>query len=122
MTTPYTKSLLLFSLNALDAVLTIFWVRNNYAEEGNRLMAYFLDLGDLPFLLVKLLVGATAAFLLYHWRHLWLARTGLTVSLGIYTALMGIHFLTALSALGFHPELAINFLRSVSDKILTVVI
>ena len=37
------KSLLLFSLNWLDAQLTLIWVRLNVATEGNALMARLLE-------------------------------------------------------------------------------
>ena len=92
---------LLFALNLLDAVLTIYWVRNGFASEGNQLMAGLLDIGDLPFLAVKIAVGAVAAFVLWRWRNLRLAKYGLVLALGVYVALMGIHFFTGLSAFGF---------------------
>jgi len=91
---------LLFSLNFADAILTIFWVRNGFATEGNALMATLLAIGDLPFLMVKILVGALAAIVLWNWGHLRLAKVGLSVSLIIYVGLMGIHFVTGLSAMG----------------------
>ncbi len=94
------QAFLLFTLNFLDAVLTIYWVRNGYAEEGNQFMASLLDKGDLPFLLVKVAVGAIAAIVLWHWRNLRLAKIGLVVTLSIYVILMGVHFVTGLSALG----------------------
>ena len=53
----YRQVFLLFTLNFVDAVLTIFWVRNGYATEGNHLMSTLLDIGDMPFLMVKLAVG-----------------------------------------------------------------
>src|SRR6478672_5689302 len=46
-------TILLFGLNVLDALLTIVWVRNGVATEGNQLMAGLLDIGNGPFLLVK---------------------------------------------------------------------
>jgi hypothetical protein len=36
---PLSKSILLFTLNWLDAQLTLVWVRTNLATEGNGLMA-----------------------------------------------------------------------------------
>ena len=58
------KSLLLFALNWLDAQLTLFWVHSNIASEGNGLMNQLLTLGDAPFMLVKLAIGAFAAYML----------------------------------------------------------
>ena len=94
------QACLLFALNFLDAVLTIYWVRNGHATEGNQLMAILLDIGDVPFLLVKLSIGAIAAVVLWRWRNLRLAKIGLALTLSIYVALMGVHLVTGLSAFG----------------------
>ena len=95
------KAILLFALNFLDAVLTIYWVRNGFATEGNRLMAILLDIGDFPFLATKIAVGAATAFVLWRWGNLRLARYGLTLALVLYVGLMGVHLFTGLSAFGF---------------------
>jgi hypothetical protein len=95
------KAVLLFGLNFLDAVLTLFWVRHDLAEEGNVLMAHLLELGDGTFITVKALVGLAALLVFYRWGSLPLAQFGLTVALGIYGLLMVVHFLTGITALGF---------------------
>jgi hypothetical protein len=95
------QTFLLFALNFLDAVLTIYWVRNGFATEGNHLMATLLDIGDLPFLAVKIAIGAVTAIVLWRWRKFRLAKYGLAVALVLYIGLMGIHFVTGLSAFGF---------------------
>jgi hypothetical protein len=95
------RTLLLFILNALDALLTIYWVRNGFATEGNQLMAGLLDMGNAPFLTVKIMVGTVAAIVLSKWGNLKIAQYGLTVTLAIYLALMGVHFFTGLSAFGY---------------------
>jgi hypothetical protein len=92
---------LLFTLNLLDALLTIVWVRSGVATEGNQLMASLLDIGNGPFLGVKIAIGAAAAIVLFKWGHRPLARYGLAVTLAIYIGLMGIHLLTGLSAFGY---------------------
>lgn len=99
----FSKSLLLFLLNWLDAQLTILWVRGGVATEGNGLMAYLLDLGNAPFLCAKLAVGALVAYTLYRFSHLALARRGLRLTLGLYLALMLVHAATGASALGWQP-------------------
>ena len=107
------KSILLFSLNWLDAQLTLVWVRTNLATEGNALMARLLNLGDNPFLLAKLAIGAFAAYVLYRCSDLPLARRGMQVVLGIYVALMFVHAATGLSALGWNgPEMMIGYLSN----------
>jgi Domain of unknown function (DUF5658) len=102
---------LLFALNVLDAVLTIYWVRNGFASEGNQLMAGLLDMGVLPFLTVKIAVGATAALVLWRWGNLRLAKYGLAFALAVYISLMGVHVFTGLSAFGFISD---NFFNEFS--------
>ncbi|MBC7900019.1 MAG: hypothetical protein H7070_08185 [Saprospiraceae bacterium] len=94
-------TLLLFILNLLDALLTIVWVRSGVATEGNHLMASLLDIGDFPFLVVKLCMGAVTAFVLLRWGYMKVARYGLSVALAVYISLMGIHVFTGLAAFGY---------------------
>ena len=103
------QTLLLFALNFLDAVLTVYWVHYGFASESNQLMAGLLDVGYIPFLAVKLSVGAIAEIVL--WRYggnLRLAKFGLIFALAIYISAMGVHFLTGLSAFGFISDILLN--------------
>lgn len=93
--------ILLFALNVIDALLTIVWVRTGVATESNQLMASLLDIGDGPFLIVKIAMGAFAAFVLFRGCNRPLARYGLAVVLALYLGLMGIHLLTGLFAFGY---------------------
>ena len=111
------KCLLLFSLNWLDAQLTILWVRGGVATEGNGLMAYLLERGDAPFLSTKLLVGALVAYTLYRFSHVALARKGLRLTLGLYLALMLVHAATGASALGWHPPEALAAVFHLPSKV-----
>lgn len=112
------KSILLFFLNLLDAQLTVIWVRTNVATEGNGLMARLLDLGDAPFIAVKILVGAFAAYVLYRCSRYTLARKGLTLVLGLYIALMGVHAVTGMSAAGVRePEKLIAYLGQLPSNL-----
>ena len=114
-----TKCVLLFLLNWLDAQLTIIWVRNGLATEGNGLMAHLLDAGNMPFLVTKLAVGGLVAYVLYRWSHLALARRGLRLVLGLYFALMFVHAATGISALGWpQTDAAIAYLVSLPDALL----
>ncbi len=116
-----TKSLLLFGLNWLDAQLTIIWVRAGLATEGNGLMAYLLDVGNAPFLGVKLLVGASVAYVLYRFSHLPLARGGMRLVLGLYGCLMLVHAATGLSSLGFRtPEVALGYLVRLPEVLMSI--
>lgn len=115
------KSILLFALNWLDAQLTIIWVRAELATEGNGLMAELLAKGDAPFLAVKLLIGAFAAYVLYRCSHLKLARQGMTLALSIYFGIMFIHAATGMSALGWHaPETLIAYLGGIQNSLLSI--
>lgn len=111
------QTILLFLLNAADALLTIYWVRNGYATEGNLLMAHLLDMGNAPFLTVKIMVGAAAALVLSKWGNLRIAQYGLTISLAVYLGLMGVHFFTGLSAFGYVSENFLMNLQKLSDGI-----
>jgi hypothetical protein len=99
---------LLFTLNVLDALLTLFWVRTGVATEGNQLMARLLDVGNGPFLFVKIAIGAVAAIVLYKWGNRPVARYGLAVALAVYISLMGIHVFTGLTAFGYVSNTALH--------------
>ncbi|MGZ5435979.1 MAG: DUF5658 family protein [Pyrinomonadaceae bacterium] len=100
------KSITLFLLNWLDAQLTLIWVRSDIATEANNLMAQLLDIGDAPFLLTKLAIGAFSAYVLYRCSHLTIARRGMKLALTVYGALMLVHAATGLSAMGWSEPLA----------------
>lgn len=115
------KSVILFVLNWLDAQLTLVWIRSNIAEEGNRLMAQLLSIGDAPFMLTKLGIGAFAAFMLYRCSHLTIARRGMQLVLTIYFALMFAHLATGLSALGWSKPLAmITFVSTLPSAVFSL--
>jgi len=110
---------LLFGLNLLDALLTIFWVRNGVATESNQLMAELLNVGNFPFLMVKVAIGAITAVVFFRYANSPLAKYGLTVSLAVYLGLMGIHLFTGLSAFGYVSD---NFLVELPQRIFAVLI
>jgi hypothetical protein len=115
------KSLLLFALNWIDAQLTLFWVHANIASEGNGLMSQLLKVGDAPFLVVKLAIGAFAAYTLYRCSHLPLARRGMQLVLAIYVALMLAHVATGMSALGWSEPLAmITYVTNVPYAVISI--
>lgn len=109
----------LFTLNALDAFLTLYWVRNGMATEGNGLMATLLDIGDLPFLGVKLSIGALTAFVLWYYRDFKMSAYGTGLALGIYALLMCAHTLTGLIAFGYLAEADMLHLFEAGDRIFT---
>lgn len=106
------KSITLFLLNWVDAQLTLIWVRSDIATEANNLMAQLLNIGDAPFLLTKLAIGAFSAYVLYRCSHLTIARRGMKLALVVYGALMLVHAATGLSAMGWAEPLAMVTLVS----------
>lgn len=114
------QTFLLFTLNFLDAILTIFWVENGFASEGNQLMAGLLDIGVLPFLLVKIAVGAVASVVFWRWGNLQLAKYGLAVALAVYICLMGVHVFTGLVGFGFISDEFISDVSLLPGKVLAI--
>ena len=115
------KSCLLFVLNALDAQLTLLWIRLNVASEGNTLMARVLEHGEWTFLGAKVAIGAFAAYILYRCAHLPLARHGLTVVLGVYAILMLIHAATGCVALGWDgPIIVLGYIEILPHAFLSL--
>lgn len=113
-------TILLFGLNLLDALLTIVWVRSGVATEGNQLMASLLDIGNGPFLGVKIAIGLITAIVLFKFGHRPLARYGLAVALAVYLGLMVIHFFTGLTAFGLVSNTAIHDLVHEAGNILAI--
>lgn len=118
----FRETFLLFSLNLLDAVLTIIWVRNGIATEANHLMARLLDLGDLTFLSAKIAIGTVAALVLLRWGNRRLARYGLTVALAVYISLMGIHAMTGLTAFGVISQRGLHDLQLLASGIFAMIV
>ncbi len=118
----FRETFLLFSLNLLDAILTIVWVRNGVAAEGNELMARLLDSGDFTFLSAKIAIGTITALVLLRWGNRNLARYGLTVALAVYLSLMGIHVVTGLSAFGYISKSTIENMQIFADGLLAMMI
>ena len=115
------KSCLLFTLNWLDAQLTLLWIRLGVATEGNSLMARILEHGDLTFLAAKLAIGAFAAYILYRCAHLPLAKRGLNVVLGIYVILMLVHVATGCVAMGWEtPVVLLGYVESLPHAFLSL--
>jgi len=114
------KSITLFLLNWLDAQLTLYWVHSNIATEGNGLMAQLMQIGDAPFMLTKLAIGAFAGYVLYRCSHLTIARRGMKLVLMVYGAIMLTHFATVLSAVGYSkPLVMVTFVSNLPYTVLS---
>ncbi len=110
------KALLLFTMNWLDAQLTILWLRLNIATEGNGIMAGLLNHSEASFLSVKLLIGGLSAYTLYRFAEIPMARRGMKVVLAVYLVLMMVHMVTGFSALGWHaPATVLSYFVSLPE-------
>ena len=118
----FRETFLLFSLNLLDAMLTIIWVRNGVATEGNQLMAGLLDSGDFTFLTAKIAIGTITALVLLRWGNRRLAKYGLAVALAVYISLMGIHLVTGLHAFGYISQTSFSDLEALTGGFLAMVL
>ena len=103
----FREVLLLFSLNLIDAILTIVWVRNGLATESNPLMANLMENSDALFLGAKILIGTIAAIVLLRWGNRKAAQYGVAIALAVYVGVMGIHLLTYLSAIGYLTQISV---------------
>lgn len=112
------KALLLFTMNWLDAQLTILWLRLNVASEGNGMMASLLNHSEASFLSVKLLIGGVSAYILYRFAEIPIARRGMKLVLAIYLTLMVVHAITGFSALGWHaPATVLTYFVSLPKAV-----
>jgi hypothetical protein len=113
------KALLLFTMNWLDAQLTILWLRLHVATEGNGLMASLLDHSEGSFLSVKLAIGGLSAYVLYRFAEIPVARRGMKIVLGVYLALMIVHAVTGFSALGWEaPATVLSYFVSLPKSVI----
>ena len=116
------KAVLLFAMNWLDAQLTILWLQLHIATEGNGVMAILLKHSEASFLSVKLLVGGLAAYILYRFAEIPIARRGMKVVLGLYLALMVVHAATGFSALGWHaPATVLSYFASLPQSVFALI-
>jgi len=112
------KAVLLFTMNWLDAELTILWLRLHVATEGNGLMASLLDHSEGSFLSVKLAIGGLSAYVLYRFAEIPVARRGMKIVLGVYLALMIVHAVTGFSALGWEaPATVLSYFVSLPKSV-----
>ena len=84
-------------------------------------MAQLLRIGDAPFILTKLAIGAFAAYVLYRCAHLTVARRGMKLVLTVYGAIMLAHLATGLSALGYSkPLVMVTFVSNLPYTVLSL--
>ena len=52
----------------IDLTATLFWINNDLATEANPLMAFFLEISPLLFVIAKLGLSAVGIWILYYFR------------------------------------------------------
>ena len=83
-------ALIIFTLNILDAIMTLFWIDLGVAKEANPMMAAALEGGAAHFLICKISLVALGCLLLYKYRKNLLSKgttafaAGCYISLGFY--------------------------------------
>ena len=83
--------ILLVVLNIIDALATVYFVSNGYAEELNPLMAAWLELGNIPFLFVKLFFTSLGIGFLWYSRKHKLAHILTAILLVVYIVIATVH-------------------------------
>ena len=87
--------ILLFSLNALDAFATLYWVMNGIASEANPVMDEWLNLGPIPFIVVKLGLVTVGVYFLWTFRKFKLSKLSVLPVLILYLLVTVMHSLIA---------------------------
>lgn len=85
--------IILYLLNVVDAFFTIYWIGNG-AIELNPLMAFFINLGTLYFLIVKIPLAAVMVAILLACSRKSHVKSILLFLTGMYTMLLLIHVLS----------------------------
>lgn len=87
-------SLLILTIlfNIIDLVVSVMIIYYGSVEEGNPVMATYLDLGLIPFVLAKLILAGGGCVILWRYRKRFVARLGIYIVFIYYLALM-IYFL-----------------------------
>tara|TARA_R110000824_G_scaffold252320_1_gene441072 strand:+ start:200 stop:517 length:318 start_codon:yes stop_codon:yes gene_type:complete len=52
----------------IDLTATLFWINHDLATEGNPLMAFFLEISPLLFVIAKLGLSSVGIWILYYFR------------------------------------------------------
>lgn len=78
--------------NLIDLVVSIVIIHYGNIEEGNPVMATYLELGIMPFVLAKLTLVGGGCILLWKYRKRISARLGIYIVFSYYLALM-VYFL-----------------------------
>ena len=82
---------LIFLINAVDGVLTIFWVFSGHATEANPIMDHLIDVDPVVFMAVKLCLVAMGSYLLWRLRYKRVAVVAVFVLFMVYYSILVMH-------------------------------
>lgn len=82
---------IIFLLNAIDGVLTVFWVLSGNASEANPLMDHLIAVNPVVFMVVKLVLVALGSYLLWRVRHKRAAVVAIFILFMVYYGILVIH-------------------------------
>jgi len=74
--------------NVIDIIVTIRYIRFGAFEENNPLMKYMLDIGIIPFILLKTMLVAMCCFFLYRYKEKIISQIGIYICFCFYWALI----------------------------------
>jgi hypothetical protein len=84
-------------MNLVDAIATLTWIKMGIAEEENPLMGFILQNNEIGFVVIKTVLVALSAGLLWRMRILSLARTLIIPVFFIYLYVTVLHSWAAYS-------------------------
>ena len=84
--------IILAVMNIVDAFATLYFVGNGYARELNPFMAMWLEMGEIPFLLIKLLLVSIGIGFLWYAKEYKLVHRLIVLLLILYSIIILIHF------------------------------
>ncbi len=79
---------LLMCLSTLDAYLTLELIERGKVTEANPVMAYFLNIGIMPFTVTKAVITASALIVLCVFKNVTVTRISLPLAIKIYMAVI----------------------------------
>ncbi len=82
---------LIFVINAIDGVLTIFWVFSGHASEANPIMDHLIEVDPVVFMGVKLALVAMGSYLLWRLRYKRIAVVSIFVLFTVYYGILVYH-------------------------------
>ncbi len=82
---------LTFLINAIDGVLTVYWVFSGHAQEANPIMDHLIEVDPVVFMAVKLTLVALGSYLLWRLRYKRVAVVAIFILFMVYYGILVYH-------------------------------